>query len=237
MVIAAAVLWPAAVGTAGAQELEPGPGTEGDDSGSEVEPGEPAPQPETEQEDWGPAPEEAQGVEEPAAAPPPVEEEHAEDVPAPNSLYGEGLGAGLFYSINYERLVIPDLAARVGFGFVKLSATGGGGSASSSYLSIPLTASYIGLRKGSSALEVGGGATLVYVSGQASTGVASASGSGMTAYGNILAGYRLHPVGGAGFQFRIGLMMLLGKGLRADATDPGAFGFLPWGYISFGASF
>src|SRR4051812_34428244 len=29
--------------------------------------------------------------------------------PAPNSIYAEGLGAGLAYSINYERMVLDDL--------------------------------------------------------------------------------------------------------------------------------
>jgi hypothetical protein len=41
----------------------------------------------------------------------------------------------------------------------------------------------------------------------------------------------------AGTQFRIGLMAMAGKGLGLSTTDPTAFGVLPWGYISMGASF
>jgi hypothetical protein len=52
-----------------------------------------------------------------------------------------------------------------------------------------------------------------------------------------MVGYRLHPVDGAGFQFRVGLMALIGEGLALSNPDPKSLGVLPWGYISLGASF
>ena len=59
-----------------------------------------------------------------------------------------------------------------------------------------------------------------------------------TVYGDALVGYRIHPVDGAGFQFRIGLMALVGRGLSLSAeADPTDIGVLPWGYLSLGASF
>lgn len=161
--------------------------------------------------------------------------------PAPNSVFLEGLGAGLFYSINYERRVIDDLGVRAGFGYVSLSASGataaGQASASASYLTIPITASYLGIRGRRSGLELGGGTTLAYASGAASSGVTSVSGSGMTAFGTLLVGYRLHPVDHAGFQFRVGVMALAAKGLSLSNPDPNSFGVLPWFYMSGGASF
>jgi hypothetical protein len=159
---------------------------------------------------------------------------------AKNAVYAEGLGAGLAYSLNYERLVIDDLAVRVGASYLSVSASasanGQTASASSSWMTFPLTASYIGVASGKHALELGGGATLVYASGSASTIGASASGSGTSAMGNLMVGYRLHPADG-GFQFRVGLAALIGQGLGLDTKDPAKVGVLPWFYISFGGAF
>jgi hypothetical protein len=157
--------------------------------------------------------------------------------PAPNSIYAEGLGAGLAYSVNYERMVIDDLGVRLGVSYMSMSASAGTASASSSLLTIPLTASYIGIRSGKHSLELGGGATLIRSSGSGSSVGVSASGSGMTALGTAMLGYRIHPVDRAGFHFRVGLMALAGNGLGFSTTDPNKFGVLPWFYISFGASF
>jgi hypothetical protein len=161
--------------------------------------------------------------------------------PAPNSIYAEGLGAGLAYSINYERMVLDDLGVRAGMSYLSMSASVSSGTASSSasasFLSFPITASYIGIRSGKHSLELGGGVTLTRSSGSGSSFGMTASGSGMSGIGTAMIGYRIHPVDRAGFQFRIGLMALAGKGLGLDTTDPSAFGVLPWGYISMGASF
>ena len=60
----------------------------------------------------------------------------------------------------------------------------------------------------------------------------------MTAMGTAIVGYRIHPVGGSGFHFRVGAMALIGKGLSlSKGAAPDAIGVLPWPYLSLGASF
>jgi hypothetical protein len=161
---------------------------------------------------------------------------------APNTIYAEGLGAGLAYSLNYERVVVDNLAVRAGFSYLSFGASAGMGensvSASASFLMFPITASYLGVRSGKHALELGGGTTLISASGTGSGFGMSASGSGMTALGTAIVGYRIHPIDGAGFNFRVGAMALMGKGLGlSNAKDPEAFGVLPWPYLSLGGSF
>ncbi|MRG94592.1 hypothetical protein [Polyangium spumosum] len=183
----------------------------------------------------------------PPAAPPPAAapaepKEDTKDKPAPNSVYAEGLGAGLWYSLNYERRVIDDLGVRVGISYISIGASidtgAGSSSASASLLTFPITASYLGLRSGKHALEAGGGVSITYATAQASNSFgSSASGSGVGAYGTAMVGYRLHPVDGAGFQFRVGAMALIGPGFNVFGDDPTAVGVLPFGYISFGAGF
>lgn len=180
-----------------------------------------------------------------AVAPPPPSDAHAalppphaeEDKPAPNSVFAEGLGAGLAYSINYERRVIDDLGVRVGFSYMSFSATAGSSNSSSSFMTFPITAEYLGIRSGKHALELGGGMTLAYSSASSSSLGYSASGSGVSPFGVAFIGYRLHPVDHAGFQFRVGAMALAAKGLSLSNKDPEAFGVLPWLYLSFGAGF
>jgi hypothetical protein len=162
----------------------------------------------------------------------------------PNSIYVEGLGAGLFYSLNYERVFIDQVAARIGFGFMQTKSSVSDGTTTSeaklTTITVPITAHYVGLRKNRSGLDVGAGATLQFSKGSASSGgVAGASGESFSPLGTVGLGYRLHPVGKAGFHFRIGLMALIAKGLATPITkaDPTKVGFLPWGYISFGGSF
>lgn len=146
---------------------------------------------------------------------------------APNTIYVEGLGPGGLYSVNYERLIIQDLAVRVGFSYVSFSASAGSSSASAGLAFFPITASYIGISTASKAhcLELGGGATILYATATSSTGDLFASGSGVGVAGTAMVGYRLHPIG-YGFSFRIGFSPLFGSG-----------GFLPWGYLSLGGSF
>jgi hypothetical protein len=159
----------------------------------------------------------------------------SDDRDANNSFFLEGGGPGLLYSINYERVVENDFGLRIGFSYTSLSASAGGASASASIMAIPVIASYLGLREGNNILELGGGATAVYVSGSGGSGTAFAAGSGMTALGTALIGYRRQPVNG-GFQFRIGLEALVGKGLALSNPDPNSFGVLPWMYMSLGFS-
>ncbi len=152
---------------------------------------------------------------------------------AKNSVFVEGLGAGLFYSINYERIIAYGIAARIGFAYWTITATAGTETAKASVLAIPLAVNYIGLARGSHGLELGLGATLYYTSAEASSGSLSASGSGMTALGNVNIGYRFQPRR-LGFQFRVGFQLLYARGLSFSSTNPNAIGAIPWGYISVG---
>jgi hypothetical protein len=160
---------------------------------------------------------------------------------AVNSVYIEGLGPGLAYSLNYERLVINDLGVRVGLSYMSFSASADAGSgntssAKASFMTFPITASYLGVSSGKHTLEMGGGPTIIYASGSSKGVGINVSGSGVAILGNVLLGYRIHPVNG-GFQFRVGFSGLFGKGLGLSSVDPTAFGFLPWFYISLGGCF
>jgi hypothetical protein len=147
--------------------------------------------------------------------------------PTPNSVFFEGLGSGVFYSINYERRFLDDLGVRVGFSYfpgIGDPASGSGGLGIRIYQPptwiVPITASYLGVRSGKHALELGGGPSVTYATGNSPE-------SGPGAFGSFLVGYRLHPIGGAGFQLRVGVMGLVGRSI----------GLLPWGYLSMGAGF
>ncbi len=157
---------------------------------------------------------------------------------AMNSINVEGLGPGLLYSINYERLVINDLAVRLGFSYTSWGASTSDASASLSWITIPITASFIGIASGSNALELGGGATLIWASGSGCGLTSCGSGSGVGVWGSVFAGWRVQPPNG-GFQFRLGLSVLIGPGLgfSTDASKADDIGFLPWPYISLGYSF
>jgi len=158
---------------------------------------------------------------------------------ADNSIFVEGGGPGLLYSINYERIVENDFGLRAGISYTSFSASASSGgstaSASAAIITVPVIASYLGVSSGSHSLEMGAGGTIVFATGSASgTGIA-ASGSGMTGLGTVILGYRRQPVNG-GFQFRIGLEALVGKGLSLSNPDPNSFGVLPWMYMSLGFS-
>jgi hypothetical protein len=163
------------------------------------------------------------------------------EAPAPNAIYLEALGSGFIYSLNYERLVVDQLGVRVGFGYwwqgAEVTTSSGTTTASGSFLTVPITVSYLGLRSGRHVLELGAGMALIHLSGSISgLGVLSA-GAGTTPVGEALIGYRIQPMGAAGLNFRVGAMALVGQGLGLSAADPKRFVVLPWGYVSFGASF
>jgi hypothetical protein len=175
----------------------------------------------------------------PAATPSPNEAPApSEHHPSPNSIYIEGLGAGLDYSVNYERVFLDQLALRGGMSYLSFTPASPPGTVSAqvTYVTVPVTASYIGIRKGPSSLELGAGAVFIYTSAGASALGVSASGSGVLPGGVVMAGYRLHPLDHAGFQFRIGAMAIMGDAFGLQAAHPGAFGVIPWPYISFGVS-
>jgi hypothetical protein len=153
---------------------------------------------------------------------------------AKNAIYADLLGPGLFYSINYDRMLTEDLSARIGFSYLAFGASAGSGGESSSaefsYYAIPLTVSYLGIGSQSNMLELGGGPILMHVQG---SGIVEAEdhGADVSAGSTLLAmtgmvGYRHQPADG-GLVFRIGASPVMAFGA----------GFLPWGYLSLGAAF
>ena len=161
----------------------------------------------------------------------------SEDRSATNSIFLEGGGSGLAYSLNYERIFENDFGLRVGFSYLSISATAGSASANATVWTVPVMANYVGLSSGNHALELGGGATVIGFSGAASGFGVSASASGPAVLGTAILGYRRQPPNG-GFQFRIGVEALVGKGLSLSDSnrDPDRVGVLPWMYLSLGFS-
>ena len=148
-----------------------------------------------------------------------------EGVTAFNSVFAEALGVGGLYSINYERRFGQSgWAGRIGFSYISLGASEGGGSVS--LLTFPITLSYLGIGDYYNKFEIGAGGMIARASASAGgVGSSYASASGIGGAGTVLFGYRYQSDGG-GFQFRAGISPLFGPG-----------GVLPWGYISFGGAF
>ena len=145
---------------------------------------------------------------------------------ANNAMYVELGGNGLWYSMNYERLVQPSVAFRLGLSYMSVSAASGGASASVSSTGVPITVSYL-LGGGGSKLEIGAGVLLEKFSGQASSGFGEkASGTGVYPVGTAVFGYRYMPVSG-GFNFKLAFTPVYHPDL----------GFFPWGGLSFGFGF
>jgi hypothetical protein len=163
----------------------------------------------------------------PSPLPPPEVEERT----ANNALYVELLGAGLFYSINYDR-TFGDFAARVGVGYFSVSAydyssDGSRRDAHASFLSIPLSVTYVGLasRNKTHIFELGIGLTILHAgAGANSFYVDDQRDSRTIVIGTGTLGYRLQPADG-GFFLRAGINPLLG------------YGFIPWPYVGLGATF
>ena len=70
---------------------------------------------------------------------------------AKNSIYIEGFGPGLFYSLNYERMLPLDFTARMGFSYVKRSYDD---VDAGKFVFLPITVSYLGIGRGFSVREV-----------------------------------------------------------------------------------
>jgi hypothetical protein len=164
---------------------------------------------------------------------------HAEAAPertANNALYAEGLGSALFYSINYDR-TIGDFAARIGFGYLSVSAGAtsadgtSGSSASASFLAVPITVSYLGIGSKKNIFELGLGATIFHVGAGASAFNAdskeSASAGTTFAFATGIVGYRFQPVDG-GLIIRTGIAPIFGGSLVP---------VLPWPYLALGGVF
>lgn len=146
---------------------------------------------------------------------------------ANNAIFIELGGNAVLYSINYERILPQDVGLRAGFSYLSVSASSGTVGASSNVMSIPLTASYLGLGSGSSKLELGGGVLLARFSEASTTGFGDDIAAGaFVPLATFIAGYRYVPSGG-GFNFKLGF---------TPAWHPDV-GFFPWGGMAFGFGF
>jgi hypothetical protein len=124
-------------------------------------------------------------------------------VTAPNSIFGEFFGQGIFLSANYDRLLFDktphNIALRAGLGFWANLRIGGN---EESGVTIPLNISY--LFGGNHKFELGLGYTLAPdISLQLGKGTITSPGTLTT-----IIGYRYQPIDG-GFLFRIGVVYYL----------------------------
>jgi len=157
-----------------------------------------------------------------------------EERTANNAVYLEILGPGGFYSLNYDR-AFGDFAGRIGFSYISVSATtvssaGTLESASASWLSVPITFSYLGIGSKSHMLEVGAGVTLwSFGAGASGFGAGSSSASAMLIAPTGIVGYRMQPKDG-GFFFKVGVSPMFITG--GDASV-----FWPAPHIALGGTF
>jgi hypothetical protein len=165
------------------------------------------------------------GAPAPAGPPPEATEERT----AFNSIYAELGGSGLYYSVNFDRIVHDLLSVRVGFMYMSITSTATAGSTSASStattMAFPILANFIvGSLKHK--LEVGAGMDLFYFSNEAKAFGTSASASGFAPWPTGVVGYRLIP-GDGGFTFRASF----------TPTYIPDYGVWWWGGVSFGYAF
>lgn len=121
---------------------------------------------------------------------------------AKNTFYAELGGSGLIYSLNYDRLIAPNVSVRGGLSYIGFAASSGGSSAGVGLLTIPLTASYLFNLGGSpSHIEVGAGVTPLIGSVSGTALGSTAANTGVSSMLTGIVGYRLQPFDG-GFNFR-----------------------------------
>jgi hypothetical protein len=132
--------------------------------------------------------------------------------PAHNALYVEGIGAGLLYSINYERFVKDNLSVRVGFSSWSFSFLD-----HYDFVGIPVMANYL-IGSGSSKLNLGLGFEYIRIkyTGTFSGAMANIFSndatvptqtvSGVVLIGSL--GYRYQPIDG-GFHFQAGVVPIV----------------------------
>jgi hypothetical protein len=171
--------------------------------------------------------------------------EPAGETLAKNSVFFEALGAGILYSVNYERMVLDELSVRVGFGYLPDAGSSDPSSqtpaSTTSWTFIPMTVSYVGIRARRSALELGGGATLLFRNDSDidSRGDVVSSGASVVPLALAMVGYRNQPVDRSGFMFRVGVQAIVAPRsfLSGPLPAPLNLSVLPWPYLSLGASF
>lgn len=171
----------------------------------------------------------------PAAVQTPVEPDYfdAEEEAPRNNIFGEAFGAGLWYSINYERILVPMLAVRVGFSFLSASF---GGTDRTQFLSLPVTAHLLLNSNRRSQFDINVGGTLIWASNLFRLSNLLDPGAGVVMWGTAGLGYRIQPRH-TGFHFRVGGGALFGKGLPMGLDLSAKRGLLPWIYVGAGVSF
>jgi hypothetical protein len=167
------------------------------------------------------------------SAAPPADAAHPALPPAPtartasNVLFGEALGSGLLYSINYERLVDRyNLGLRGGVSYFSHAVSSYGTSGNLKLLTLPFVVSYY-LGTPQHKLQLGLGATAIYLAASTDSQGTSFGGerSGFGVAASAVVGYRYLPRDG-GLSFGAGFTPLL----RTSK-------FLPWGGVDAGYVF
>ena len=145
---------------------------------------------------------------------------------AHNTVFLELGGNGLIYSLSYERILPSEMSLRAGFGYMSIGASAGTASSSVTSLSIPVTASYLGIG-GATKLELGGGVLFQRFSGATSTGFGNDIEAGVfVPLATFITGLRVAPPGG-GFNFKLAFTPIW----HPDV------GFFPWASLAFGVGF
>lgn len=142
-----------------------------------------------------------------------------------NHLFVEFLGNAGLYSLNYERMLREDFAARVGIACYGVDIENDGITVSSSLYLFPVTLSYLA-GKTEHKFEVGGGLLIsnASVSGKVE-GLFDERYSSNGIAGTAIVGYRYMPKDG-GVTFRAGFTPIFGE-----------YGVLPWFGVSIGYNF
>ena len=163
----------------------------------------------------------------PESAPAPPAAPEAPQRTASNAIFGEVLGSGLLYSINYERIIESwNVGLRIGASYFTYPVSSYGASGNLKLATFPLVASYY-LGTPMHKLQLGLGATILYLGvttdSQGTKFEGERSGGGLAATAVI--GYRYLPPE-SGFTFGVGFTPLL----RTSR-------FLPWGGANAGYIF
>lgn len=144
----------------------------------------------------------------------------ADSASARNALYVELGGAGLLYSINYDRHLVGRLHLRGGYATLKSNFLFNG-----RVHMVPVQLAFVS--NTTHALELGAGATLVKDNGTSGLQPYNTNETGTSRIAaSFVVGYRYQPIE-RGFLFRIGFTPFVGYNGR----------FLPFGGISFGYAF
>jgi len=149
------------------------------------------------------------------------------DDPA-NSVYVELGGPGLLYSVNYERLLRPDVSLRVGLGAFAIREDGT--EKGMTWLTVPITASYL-VGQRAHRFEVGGGLATGYAWSDLNQRAGATDDYFLIALA-VHAGYRYQPRAG-GFLLRALVTPIVGGRRFAPLRMPVTL----WAGLSAGWSF